>query len=320
MLDVFFTVDVELWCDGWDAIDAKFAGAFSRYIHGTTPRGSFGLPFQLELLRDHGLHGVFFVEPLFAARFGIDPLAEIIGLLREAGQDIELHLHPEWVDEAREPLLEGAATKRQHMRHYSLSEQSTLVAAGLRLLAQAGTRPPKAFRAGSFGLNRDTLSALARNGIHCDSSYNAVVMGRDSGVMPGTPVFQPVECNGVLEVPMTVFRDATGALRHAQLAACSQDELEALLWQALETEQRSFVILSHSAELLNSTRTRVDPIVLQRFRRMCAFFDRHRDQFTLRGFTGELPAVVERQPPPLQSGWWHTGKRMFEQAYRRRYG
>ena len=36
MLDVFLTVDVEVWCDGWDNIDAKFPDAFKRYIYGPT--------------------------------------------------------------------------------------------------------------------------------------------------------------------------------------------------------------------------------------------------------------------------------------------
>ncbi len=83
MIDVFLTVDVEVWCDGWDDIDAKFPGAFQRYIYGPTPRGDYGLPYQLHQLQEHGLTGVFFVEPLFSTRFGLDPLAEIVGLVRE---------------------------------------------------------------------------------------------------------------------------------------------------------------------------------------------------------------------------------------------
>ena len=70
MMDVFLTVDVEVWCDGWDDIDAKFPDAFQRYIYGPTSRGDYGLPYQLRQLQDHGLTGVFFVEPLFSTRFG----------------------------------------------------------------------------------------------------------------------------------------------------------------------------------------------------------------------------------------------------------
>jgi len=36
MLDVFFTVDVEVWCDGWNNIDERFPSAFRKYIFGPT--------------------------------------------------------------------------------------------------------------------------------------------------------------------------------------------------------------------------------------------------------------------------------------------
>ena len=119
MLDVFFTVDVEVWCDGWTDIDKKFPGAFRQYIYGTTPRGDFGLPYQLKVLNQHGLTGVFFIEPLFSTRFGAQALAEIVGLVQESDQEVQLHMHTEWVDEAREPLLEAVHSKRQHLRYFT---------------------------------------------------------------------------------------------------------------------------------------------------------------------------------------------------------
>ena len=47
MLDVFITVDVEVWCDGWNDLDTKFPNAFKRYIYGPTSGGNYGLPYQL---------------------------------------------------------------------------------------------------------------------------------------------------------------------------------------------------------------------------------------------------------------------------------
>lgn len=319
MLNVFFTVDVEVWCDGWLDIDAKFAGAFSKYIHGPTARGNFGLPYQLDVLQQYGFTGVFFVEPLFATHFGEQPLAEIVGLVRERGQEVQLHLHTEWVDESREPLLADVHTKRQHLRYFSLEEQTTLIAAGLRLLGRAGAVGINAFRAGSFGFNRDTLGALAANGIAFDSSYNASFLGADSGVRPGEMVVEPIECDGVYEYPMTVFRDGTSSLRHTQLTACSYREMEGLLWQALESGRKSFVILSHGSELLNQAKNRPDEVVIERFHKLCAFLDRNRDAFQVCGFQGLSPQPVQLQPAPLVSPLWKTGARMIEQAYRRKF-
>lgn len=319
MLDVFFTVDVEIWCDGWLNIDEKFPNAFRKYIYGTTSKGDFGLPFQIQLLNEHGLTGVFFVEPLFSTRFGNQPLAEIVGLLREGGQELQLHLHTEWVDKSKECLLQGIQTNRQHLHYFSLEEQTILIAAGAKLLKKAGVININAFRAGSFGFNKDTLSALTANKILFDCSYNASFFGLDSGVMPGVTLVEPIESGGVYEYPMTVFNDGTLSLRHAQLTACSYQEMEGLLWQALEAERKSFVILSHNFELLNPAKNRPDDVVIERFRKLCSFLDKNRDSFCVQGFRNLKPRIVQQQPKPLTSPLWKTGMRMMEQLYRRRY-
>lgn len=320
MLDVFFTVDVEIWCGGWQNIDEKFPAAYRRYIHGPTPSGDLGVPYQMRVLNDHNLTGVFFVEPLFSARFGNAPLQDLVGLVEIAGQETQLHMHTEWVDEARVPLLPNVNGKRQHMRFFSREDQAELIRVGTRMLRGAGATNVNAFRAGNFGFNRDTLLALADNGIPFDSSYNASILGSDSGVMPGVQLTEPVRCDNVNEYPMTVFDDGTAVLRHAQLTACTWAELEALLWQALEQRRSGFVILSHGVELLNAAKDRADPIVVSRFHKLCAFLDKNRDSFCTKGFHGRTPVSIAHQPPPLVSPLYRTGLRMVQQAYRRTYG
>ena len=169
MLDVHFTTDVEIWCDNWSRIDEQFPEAFQRYVYGPTPQGNFGIPYALKILAEHGLKGVFFVEPLFSTRFGNQPLEEIVGLLKEANQDIQLHLHTEWVDESIKPILKNTKQKKQYLRNFTLAEQKILIKVSKDLLQQAGSGPISAFRAGSFGFNRDTLKALKSNGIKIDA-------------------------------------------------------------------------------------------------------------------------------------------------------
>jgi peptidoglycan/xylan/chitin deacetylase (PgdA/CDA1 family) len=319
-LKVFFTVDVEIWCDGWHDLDTKFKSAFDAYVYGKTRKGAYGLPYQLRVLKEHGLSAVFFVEPLFAARFGLEPLVEIVGMIQDAGQEVQLHLHTEWVDEARAPLLPNVRTKRQFLREFSLDEQTTLIAVGRDLLRKAGAPSASAFRAGGFGFNTDTLRALACNGIPFDSSYNASLRGPESGVLPGDALVDVFHREGVYEYPMTVFHDGTGALRHVQLTSCSYAEIEGVLWHALTSGTEAFVILSHNFELLNPTKTRADDVVVRRFHRLCSFLDRHRDRFPTCGFSGLRPSVPARRSQPLRSSRWKTAVRMAEQLYRRRYG
>ncbi|QID16186.1 polysaccharide deacetylase [Nitrogeniibacter mangrovi] len=319
MLDVFFTIDVEIWCDGWTDIDRKFPEAYRKYILGPTSRGDYGLPFQLQMLADHGVLGTCFVEPLFSTRFGPQPLADIVGLIQDQGQDVQLHMHTEWVDESIKPLIADTSTKRQHLFHYTLEEQTELIRAGAAMLAEAGASGIEAFRAGSFGFNLDTLRALATNGIRFDSSYNATMFGPASGVRPGEQLIEPVECENVVEYPMTVFTDGLGSPRHTQLTSCSFGELESLLWQSLEAGRKSFVILSHNFELLNPGKTAPDPVVIARLEKLCRFFERHRDSFRTCGFKDLAPHIVDTQPAPLRTSFMKTGRRILEQAYRRKY-
>lgn len=319
MLKVFFTVDVEVWCASWDALDQDFPEAFRRYVYGPTPSGQYALPYLLTLLETHGLHGVFFVEPLFADHFGSAPLAEIIALIGGRRQEVQLHLHTEWANEARRPLFPHIVRKRQHMRHFTRSEQALLLRRGRELLESAGAPPVEAFRAGSFGFNLDTLAALREVGIAFDSSYNASLMGTQSGLLPGTVVTAPLCHEGVHEYPMTVFEDRPGHLRHAQVGACSYRELEGLLWKALDQRREAFVILTHSFEALNGRKDRPDPIAVARHRALCRFLDRNRDCFRTCGFADLTPTHAATQPAPLRSPVWTTGMRVLEQIYRRRY-
>jgi hypothetical protein len=317
MLDVFYTVDVEIWCDGWSDLDARFPSAFDRHILGRTGMGDFGLPFQQKLLQDHGLQGVFFVEPLFATRFGTRPLQDIVAPLTADDQDVQLHLHTEWVDEAPQPLLTGQHGKRQHLRLFTLQEQQTLIGKGLRLLQDAGAGDITAFRAGNFGFNKDSLTALATHGVRFDSSYNACAMGPTSGLRPGETLVEPVRVGDVMEYPVTVFRDGLGRLRPMQINACSWSEMEEVLWGALEASRRSVVIVSHSFELLDGTRSRPDRTAVRRFRSMCEFLDRHRDSFRARGFARLHGEGVDPQPEPLTVPLHKTAWRLAEQGLRR---
>lgn len=322
MLDVFITVDVEIWCDGWNDLDTKFPDAFTKYIYGKTAGGDYGLPFQLKVLEDNGLRAVFFVEPLFSTRFGPEPLAEIVGLLNEHNHEIGLHLHTEWVDEAKEPLLENVTKKMQHLRYFNQADQTTLLRKGSAMLQAAGVENISSFRAGSFAFNADTLTALAEVGIPVDSSYNATLFGSDSGVAQGTALTRPTNFDGVVEYPMSVFDDGTSKLRHAQLTSCSLAELENVLWQSLESEIGSSVLLSHNFELLTPSKSRADPIVVRRFEKFGKFLDKNRDSFNTTTFAdSNITTISELQPdqPIPQSNRFKTAGRYVEQAVRSLY-
>lgn len=310
---VHLSFDIEVWCNGWLALDQMFPSAYERYVYGRSSRGDYALPKTLEVLGRHGLRGVFFVEPLFAARFGTDYLARIVGLIEQAGQDVQLHLHPEWTDEISPALLDDVSTKRQHLIQYNLDEQTRLIGFGKDLLESLTGRPVRAFRAGSYACNADTYKALRCLGIGVDSSLNEISDVSGGGL--GDVARAPQWINGVLSCPVTVFRDGFGRLRPAQVGACSYAEMRDALLDARRSGCQSFVIVSHNFEMLKPGSTAPDMVVYRRFEALCAFLAAHPEWFEVGSYPERLP--LSAQPERARARPWSTAWRYTEQALRR---
>lgn len=314
MLNVVFTVDCELSArrhTGPEDIRANI----DRAMFGRTPGGEFGIGYQARTLAEHGLAGVFFIEALAAEVLGDDYLAEAVAAVRDAGQEAQLHLHTEWLSQMADP--ERPAGHRRNMADCSLAEQAWVIGRGLAAFERAGADRVKAFRAGNYGANRDTLRALADAGIAFDSSYNAAYLGGDCAIAVDETLTGPTALDGVTEVPVSFFRDYPGHLRHTQLCACSSAEMIHALEQAAANGHRTFVIVSHSFELLNRRKTKANRIVLRRFHTLCEHLAERRDRFRTVGFhdLAEIDcAAPDAAPPPLRSPLWRTGLRIVEQA------
>lgn len=318
-MNVLITFDIEVWCKSWKTLDDDFPSSFERYILGRSPTGNHALPQTLETLDRHGLKGVFFVEPLFAARFGVGHLATIINLIRDAGQELQLHLHPEWTDEAKSSLLPTDSGKRQLLTQYDADEQRQLIAHGIRLFEEAGAPRPTAFRSGNFSCNADTFAAVAANGLRFDSSINPEMRAsHHHAVIPAFgSAYEAFQLGQLTCIPMSSFRDGRGRPRHAQLGACSADELTQALISAEQSHWPNFVLLSHGDELMLRGNNRPDPTVVQRFERLCSFLAENRETLPTRGFNDLPPPTPPCKRPLPQVGKLATARRFVEQAYRR---
>ena len=314
-LNVYITVDTETWCGGWDNIDQKFPQAFNNYIYGRTSKGDFGLPFQLKLLNEYGLKAVFFVEPLFSMRFGKSYLEEVVGLVLEANQSVELHIHPEWTDESKEVIFPNIKNKREHLKFFTFEEQKELISLGIELLKNAGCENITAFRAGSFGANDDTLRAAQACGLMFDSSYNFCIP--ECEIKAFSDIHQPKTFDQITEVPMTTFIDGAGKRRHAQLTACSYAEIKSSLKQAYKQQWQSYVLLSHSFELMKLTHAKPDNVVIRRFEKICTFLNQNQDKFKSRFFNESVISYNADISRPLDISIIPTAKRYYEQMLRR---
>lgn len=322
-MKVFLTVDTEFWPrDPWlgggvrrEALDLR--RCIQRDIYGETKRGAFGVPFQMELLRSHGLRGVFFVEALFASVVDPEPLREIVALIQDAGHEVQLHVHTEWLNVEATPILPGR--RGLHIRNFTFEDQRTLLAMGRDNLRAASARALCAYRAGNFGANRDTLRALASIGIPFDTSHNAAFLTSSCHIATDAPLRQPALIDGVWEIPVACFEDLPGNARPAQIGACSAAELRHALLGAWRAGWPYFVIVTHSNELLNRRGDGPNPIVLKRYREFCRFLDENRDKFESATFEKLDPATVpiHDTPEPIRSSAFRTAYRVGEQVVQR---
>jgi hypothetical protein len=319
-MNVFLTFDVEVWCGGWRNLDNAFPKSFERYVYGHSRYGDYALPKTVSILNQHGLKGVFFVEPLFATRFGTEHLETIVRLITEGGHEVQLHLHPEWVNEATQPIIKDSARKRQHLNQYTLDEQTTLIGYGKKMLEAAGSGPISAFRAGSYAANRDTFNALHRNGINLDWSLNRCFPVSAPELRAKHDFNEPFVLRGVTTYPAAVMTDGFGNERPAQVTACGFGEMRDALVGANRLGWRDFCIISHNFEMLKAGGTEPDWIVVKRFNRLCAFLAHHKNEFCVRGMGDDLRIIHQRKSTERllpQAKWLSTSQRHIEQMARR---
>ena len=325
MLNVFLTIDTEIWpySQGWPAKalpsdKSNFNEEIASYIYGTTSKGDFGLPYQIQQFKEHGLRANYFVEALFSNRVGNSTLTDIVDLIQNYNHDVQLHLHTEWLSEIKDQNT--PIQFKEFMHQFTLNEQKSLIKRGIQNLNAAGVKNIKAFRAGSYGANLDTLRALLQNGILFDTSYNPCYLESDCAIQTNQLLLQPEEIEGIWEFPISFFRDYPGHRRHAQLCACSFNELKTALLDAWKAGWFSFVVVLHSFELIKkrgaSRLPLPDKINIERFQLLCEFLSANQDKFHTALFseidTKKIPK--RRFTRTLRSKFMHTTLRFAEQG------
>ena len=333
MVRVFITVDTEVWPDspGWPhaplapAYDAR--GDIERYLHGGRGAEARGVRYQLDVLAGARLKATYFVDPMFSFAIGLEPLRELVGSITGAGQEIGLHLHPEWLTDPR--CRDLPAFRGPLLHGYDEAEQQALVRSGLARLDEAGSPAVMAFRAGSWGANLATLGALQANGVRYDSSLNVRFAASFPDLDPATRErsTQPFLLEGVAEIPVTNFTDRPpSGRRPLHVCAASLAEFQLVLEHAFAHGWDAVVIVLHSFEFVRVDRagaTGVAPqrLLARRFEQLCAFLDENRTRFATCHFSdlGEGVPARSVHPPLPASSLTRTALRNLEQLASRVY-
>jgi hypothetical protein len=263
---VFITIDTE-YSSGLYAGPGRASREenFAHSIACHTDEGPVGITHKLKLLNEYGQKAVFFVDPMPALVWGVAAIEDVVGPIIEAGQDVQLHCHTEWLAHAgpANPLPSGATAK--NLYDFPFEEQCAILDYARNMLIAAGAPAPVAFRAGNYGANDDTLRALAALGLHYDSSHCPALPTGTSRVSLGPEDRDPLGHMGVLEVPVGAISTFGGGLRHAQITALTLAEMLGAIRCARDAGQDSFTLVSHSFELINRRKQAVNHVVRRRF-------------------------------------------------------
>ena len=240
-MHVFLTVDVE-----------SYTGDYEREVYAA----GLGLDFVLSACNDAGVRATFFVEALGATQWGTAPVKALCSRILEAGQDVQLHVHPSVV------RLEGFVDRQDVLWHQDADTQRRLLARGLSILQECGAHNVVAFRAGDLAANADTLAAIEAAGLRLSSNRDLDLKSSiRSKINDCFPVQNDVCRRGkIVDIPVSVLWSRLpwldGPYRHMEISAMGAGEMKHGLRAMRRAGYAAACILTHPCEFFRHVKGR----------------------------------------------------------------
>lgn len=172
-----------------------------RLIWGQHDRGTAGIREMCAVASEFNAKLTFFVDACGAYDY-LDEVSEVVRWLDAAGQDIQLHAHPEYLPE-QFWKAHGFKYRPRFLNQYGADRAIFTIKHFGKFISDLTGKPLRAFRAGSFRWNADTIRALAEVGIPL-SFNNSMRAMADGQCVYSEPTNRPyLWSNGVVEVPVT---------------------------------------------------------------------------------------------------------------------
>jgi len=301
-MNVFLTIDVETYSGNYD-LDVRGRGK--------------GLDYILGRCDECGIKATFFVEAMGATQWGDGPLREICSLIREAGHDIQLHVHPVVA------RVEGFVDQDDTLWKHDRATQCRLIRTGLDVLRECGVTRVAAFRAGDLAADTTTLEAMLECGIRLGSNRDLDLKSTiNSRLNDHFPVRNDLSRRAdVVDLPVSALRSALpvldGPYRHLQICAVGSREMTDALSRMASAGYACATILTHPGEFFRSVRGE-SVFVRKNCRRLeglLKFLASRNDMqvMTLSECTARCEPDNARQPPELHLNLFHSVVRACEQ-------
>ncbi|MBN2302109.1 MAG: hypothetical protein JXN60_06275 [Lentisphaerae bacterium] len=305
---LFLTIDVETYTGDY-GLDV--------WGHGQ------GLGYILEKCAEYGVQATFFVEALGVTRWGPAGVKDICDRILNAGQDVQLHLHPVVAN------IEGIQSDGDVFRNYSKAAQIRFITTGLNMLKECGASRVSALRIGDLAADKITLQAMRECGMKLGSNRD---LDKKTTIQSGVNDLFPVrndicEWQGIVDLPITAPRSSLpfldGRYRHLQICAVSHAELTDALLKMSRLGYETATILTHPKEFFRRTRRAVVPDMKNRLRlEQLLSFVRGRNDMEMLPVPRCLTACNIRTSlhRDVRFRLHHSLLRMFEQGARRMQG
>jgi len=278
--EICLTIDVEF------SIGGAFAGMGRPVAEPAVlcPAGGreHGLGFLLEVFARHGIKATFFVEALNTVLFGPEPMGALARRIHGAGHDVQLHLHPCWLEFRHADWAERVRTRppNDSCAGRTVEELREFLHLGLAAFAHWGLPRPVALRTGNLQVDGNVHRAMAEFGLMVSSSVGAAhwppapELRLDGGVRV---------VDGVAEVPVRSFEGVPGR-RLLTITGTGAAETRALLWRARRAGEAPLVVLTHPFEFVKVAdpqyrRLTANRTNQRRLEALAGFLARHRTDF-----------------------------------------
>uniref|UniRef100_UPI002FDA6C4F polysaccharide deacetylase n=1 Tax=Arsukibacterium sp. TaxID=1977258 RepID=UPI002FDA6C4F len=298
-LQVFITIDTEASIAGAFAHPQRYSPLLDGPVDGMVDGQSQALGFLLKTLQQYQLTATFFTESLQNRYFGVAPMQRRAEQILAAGQDLQLHLHPCWLNFADGKMLNPQPNDASTGR--PLSELIAIFQEAKQRFTDWGFGAPVAVRTGNFSTGLDTFAACAASGLKYSSNIAAALLPSDAA-----PELQRTygfcQIAGVTELPLTSFQSYQLNGRHCQrimaITACSIAELTNAVDQAWQQGLSAVCILTHPFEFIKRRHGSFDQLSVnqlnqQRFAALCQFIAEQPQRYSACSF-GQLPQQVIR--------------------------
>lgn len=309
-LKIYFTVDTEASIAGAFAEPNKKKPQISALVDGMVGNKSEALGFLLRTLQQYQLRATFFTESLQSRYFGNEPMKQRASQIVEAGQDLQLHLHPCWLSYTDGRLNETKPNDASTGR--SQSELNDIFTEAVDRFSQWGFGKPVAVRTGNFSAGLDTFLACKHAGIFYSSNIA-------EPLHPNLPTELKIHygfhsISDVTELPLTSFwsysLNGQPKRRIMAITACSYQEMKSTLLQAWEQGLDAVCILTHPFEFvkIKNDQTGIcarNHVNQNRFVALCKFIAERPEKFKCSVF-GDLPLdkpLITLHEPVLKNSY-----------------